>query len=150
MLKAVFWTIIVLTALVVGLSFTAARKSTGMSPPSFGPDGALPPCGKNPNCVSTEVAPDHAAHIKPVQAQITIEQLAVHLQTLGGRITSQSETQLQAEFRTPLFKYVDDMMVVQDDGTFRIRSSSRVGKSDLGANRKRVEALRQLINSQSG
>ena len=83
---------------------------------------------------------------------MTIEEMSAHLEALGGRVTSKSDTLVQAEFRTPLFKFTDDMMIQFDNegGTFRIRSSSRVGKSDLGANRKRVEALRQLINSQSG
>lgn len=149
MLKVVFWIIIVIAALIIGLGFAAARKSTGMSPPSFNDDDALPLCGKNPNCVTSDTDSDHSAYIKPIEAQITIEQLAGHLQTLGGHITGKNNATIQAEFRTPFFKFTDDMLVkLDDDGTFRIRSSSRVGKSDLGANRKRVEALRQLINSQ--
>jgi len=152
MLKAAFWTIIVVAALIIGLGFAAARKSTAISPPAFNDDGTLPPCSKTPNCVTSEVAPDHAAYIKPIEAQITIDEMAAYLETMGGRVTTRSDTLIQAEFQTPLFKFTDDVMMNFDnrDGTFRIRSSSRIGKSDLGANRKRVEALRQLINSQSG
>jgi len=151
MLKVAFWTVVVVATLITGFGFAAARKSTGMSPPTIGNDGALPRCSKTPNCVTTEVASGHAAYIEPIKANITTEQLSRHLQTLGGRITSETDILVQAEFRTRLFKFTDDMMVKIDknDGILRIRSSSRVGKSDLGANRKRVEALRQLINSRS-
>lgn len=151
MLKAILWTVIIVAALITGLGFAAARKSTGMPAPAAGDNGELPPCSNTPNCVSTEVDSQHPAYIEPIEARITIEQAQGYLENLGGQITGNSNNMLQAEFRTRLFGFTDDMMVKlnEADSTLRIRSSSRVGKSDLGANRKRVEALRQLISSKA-
>ena len=134
MLKAVFWTAIVLATLIVGLGFAAARKSAGMAAPAV-TDGSLPPCSSTPNCVSTEVDSQNSAYIEPIETQLTFEQLQEHLRTLGGQVTSTSDSLIQAEFRTRLFRFTDDMLLKYDNDAqlLRIRSSSRVGKSDLGA-----------------
>ena len=148
MLKVVFWTVIVLAALTVGLGFAAGRKSAGMVAKTI-TDGIVPPCSSAQNCVTSEVDSQHAAYIKPIEAQLSNKQLQEHLKALGGQIISTSDALIQAEFRTRLFGFTDDMVVKLDENEklLRIRSSSRVGRSDFGANRKRVEALRQLISS---
>ena len=53
-------------------------------------------------------------------------------------------TYLRAEFRSRLFRFVDDVELLVDPEAARIeiRSASRVGHSDLGVNRKRVEVIR--------
>lgn len=50
---------------------------------------------------------------------------------------------LKAESKSFLFRFVDDVEVVVDaeSRTFRFRSASRIGKSDLGVNRKRMERI---------
>lgn len=146
MLKAALWTIIVVTALVIGIGIAAARKSAGMTAPDF-KDGVIPPCSSNPNCVSTEVDTQHRAYIKPIAAPTDFARVEEHVKALGGQITNSSDKHIQAEFRSRLFRFVDDMMIKIDDDNklLRVHSASRVGKSDLGANRKRVEALRQLV-----
>jgi uncharacterized protein (DUF1499 family) len=47
---------------------------------------------------------------------------------------------LRAEATSRIFRFVDDVVVVidADARVFRFRSASRVGKSDLGVNRKRM------------
>jgi len=49
-----------------------------------------------------------------------------------------------SEFRSPLFSFTDDVECRLDAAAHQIeiRSASRAGHSDLGANRKRVEAIR--------
>jgi uncharacterized protein (DUF1499 family) len=152
MLKTIFWVLVILAALVIALGFFAARKSTGMPAPGF-QNGALPPCSDKPNCVTTEADPQHAAYIAPIKVPsadntaAAMDQLQAHIKAMGGRIVNDSDNTLQAVFQTRIFGFSDDMLVVfdQETGVFRVRSSSRIGHSDLGANRKRVEALRQLI-----
>ena len=57
------------------------------------------------------------------------------------------DTFLQAVAVTPTMRYRDDVQFLYDPATssIAIRSSSRLGIGDMGANRKRVEALRELI-----
>jgi len=54
---------------------------------------------------------------------------------------------LHAEVRSLIFRFVDDVefTLVPEQGAFQIRSSSRVGYSDFGVNRRRLERIRQLF-----
>jgi uncharacterized protein (DUF1499 family) len=53
---------------------------------------------------------------------------------------------LYATFTTPLMKYVDDTeFLFMGDGIVHVRSASRVGHSDLGANAERIERLRKAL-----
>ena len=55
---------------------------------------------------------------------------------------------LAATFETPFFRFVDDMefRMVPEKKRIQIRSASRVGYSDMGTNRKRVERFRKVFN----
>jgi uncharacterized protein (DUF1499 family) len=57
------------------------------------------------------------------------------------------ERYLHAEVRSRLFRFVDDLelLLAEDGRRIDVRSASRVGHSDLGVNRRRVEALRQAL-----
>lgn len=60
------------------------------------------------------------------------------------RIVRATDTELRAEFTSRLFRFVDDVDCLLDvsAGVIHIRSASRTGYSDLGVNRRRVEAIR--------
>lgn len=59
----------------------------------------------------------------------------------------EEDTYWRVEFRSRLFRFVDDVEFLFDPQARRIhiRSASRVGHSDLGVNRKRVEKIRLLF-----
>jgi uncharacterized protein (DUF1499 family) len=63
------------------------------------------------------------------------------------RVIKQEQDYLYAEFRTPLMRYVDDVELYFDGQVLQVRSCSRLGRRDFGVNRKRVEALRALIEA---
>ncbi|MEQ8662522.1 MAG: DUF1499 domain-containing protein, partial [Gammaproteobacteria bacterium] len=65
----------------------------------------------------------------------------------GGTIVTHDDTYLHATFRSALFGFVDDVELRLDGDALHWRSASRVGYSDLGANRRRLEALRGRIKS---
>lgn len=108
----------------------------------------LAPCPASPNCVSS-LAADAGHQIAPIAFSGDPAQAMRRLRTVieampRTRIVSDSGTALRAEFTSRLFRFVDDVDCVVDApaGVIQIRSASRVGYSDLGANRKRVEAIR--------
>ena len=112
---------------------------------------ALPPCPKSPNCVSTE-ARDEAHAIAPMHYTGSREAAMQHLLSVlrampRTTIVASDEHSVRAEFRTRVFKFVDDAQFVFDDATKTIhfRSASRVGSSDFGVNRKRMEAIRKAM-----
>lgn len=111
----------------------------------------LKPCPKSPNCVSTE-ATDRTHAIAPFRYSGSASDALQHLHDVLKRlprtkIVSTDATTIRAEFKTALFGFVDDGIFIVDDATktIRFRSASRVGHSDLGVNRRRMEAIREQL-----
>lgn len=112
----------------------------------------LPPCPDSPNCVSSEDSREGhqvAPLVAGVDADSARENLLAVL-TAQPRVAWQSESDrvIRAQFTSALFRFVDDVQfVIGDDGTVQVRSASRIGYWDLGANRRRVEDLRDALAS---
>ena len=68
---------------------------------------------------------------------------------MGGQIEKDDGDYLHAVFISTVFRFRDDLELRQDAAHSRIqvRSASRIGYSDLGVNRKRVEKLRREFTS---
>jgi uncharacterized protein (DUF1499 family) len=113
-------------------------------------DGRLSPCPRKPNCVST-AAKGRAHRIAPLSTSAdqdaAMAQAVEAITSMGGCIVASDSNYLRAEFSTRLFRFVDDLELLWNpvEGHFDLRSASRVGNSDLGANRRRVERLRGLL-----
>ena len=126
--------------------------SLGCKGPIVGLDGnALRPCPKSPNCVSS-MAEDEDHHIAPFTYEGSAAEARTKLtgileSTKRARIITSTENYIHAEFTSLIFRFVDDVEFYFDaqKPLIHVRSASRVGYSDLGANRKRIEALRQLF-----
>jgi uncharacterized protein (DUF1499 family) len=66
-------------------------------------------------------------------------------------ITTETENYLHAECRSAFFGFVDDLELHlrASEGLIAIRSAARLGYSDFGVNRQRVEHLRALLRKQN-
>ena len=66
-----------------------------------------------------------------------------------AEILQQTEDYLYAEFTSQWMGFVDDVEFYLPDspGVIHVRSASRLGESDLGVNRQRIEAIRNQLNS---
>ncbi|MDA0280171.1 MAG: DUF1499 domain-containing protein [Proteobacteria bacterium] len=108
-------------------------------------DGRLIACPESPNCVSSyESSEEHS--IAALDGNLNqIQQILLTMD--GANIVEQSSNYLYAEFTSSLMGYVDDVEFLYDaaSNTTHIRSASRVGYSDMGANRGRVEAIRSQL-----
>lgn len=109
-------------------------------------DGKLKEPGSKPNVVCSEAGVQPERYVAPFKASLNA--VADVIEEIGGIITSRSETYLSATFMSKIFKYVDDVELRQDGSICHIRSGSRVGHSDMGANRKRVEHIRRVLQSE--
>jgi len=67
--------------------------------------------------------------------------------TPRARIITRSADYLYAEYESALFGFVDDVEFYFEPGAKRVqvRSASRVGYSDFGVNRARVEDIRRRL-----
>ena len=109
----------------------------------------LPPCPDKPNCVcSSDVDAQHAIEPFPLTDPAhPLQAISEAIRKTGGKIVQQETHYLRAEYRTPLLGFLDDVEFLADveNGVLHVRSASRVGYSDLGANRARVERLRKEL-----
>ena len=114
-------------------------------------DGKLRVCPDSPNCVSSE-SDRASSRIEPLTFQGPPEkawsQLRGTIGEMGGKIEEDHDGYLWATFTSRVFRFVDDVefRMVSTDGMIHVRSGSRVGYSDLGVNRRRVEKMRTLFN----
>lgn len=117
--------------------------------------GTLPPCPSSPNCVSSDADPaDRRQHIDALRVgddpHAAWARLIEYLE--GERaftIVERREDFLRVEARTPILRFVDDLLfhLRPDEGVIGVRSASRIGYSDLGKNRSRLEKLRAAVSA---
>ena len=65
----------------------------------------------------------------------------------GAKVVKSDAGYLYAQYTTPLMRFVDDVEFWYDPAAqvIQVRSASRVGKGDMGVNRKRIEAVRAAL-----
>jgi len=139
-------------SLVLAGSLMALLSCAGQRPSDLGvTNGSLRPCPASPNCVAT--AADDAAHrvasfdlAVPRDVAWPAVQAAVAAIPRSVVVTATADY-LHAEVSSAVFGFVDDLEVyLPAEGTaLMVRSASRLGHSDLGVNRRRVDALRAAL-----
>ena len=116
-------------------------------------NGKLLPCPDSPNCVSSQ-SQDKKHFIEPIryegdQQQAMDRMIAVIQGMKRSRIVVVRDDYIHAEFTSAIFRFVDDVEFYIDDKakTIHMRSASRIGYSDLGVNRKRLDKIKSMFNA---
>ncbi|MEW6204515.1 MAG: DUF1499 domain-containing protein [Pseudomonadota bacterium] len=150
MKRALLGLIVLITVVIIVFFGLGLYSETG-SPAGLS-NGQLAPCPDKPNCVSSESSPsdDHsiaAFPITPGMGEEPLLKVKEVIELLGGDVNFSNEQYLASTFTSDLFGFVDDVefRVDQGSGLLHVRSASRVGYSDMDANRKRVEQIRTLL-----
>jgi uncharacterized protein (DUF1499 family) len=112
--------------------------------------GTLAPCPGTPNCVCSN-PPDNSIepfHINGSPDQVWQELLNFLEDQPDYTIVTKNGGYVHAEARTSLMGFVDDMefQLRSDESLIAVRSASRLGLSDLGANKKRLQAIRKALS----
>jgi uncharacterized protein (DUF1499 family) len=126
--------------------FSACSKKT----PSI--IGKFAGCPDKPNCVSSKsTASSHAIdpiHYKGSQEDARKSLLLIIKSLQRAKLVSKHDSFIHVEFTSSLFRFVDDVeFYFQEPGVIDFRSASRVGHSDLGVNRARMERIRQIFEN---
>jgi len=138
--------------LAVGVAGVFLLSLTASPPKSLGVhDGKLAELPDTPNCVSTQTEnPDQrmtplAYAGSPEGALSKLREIVESMPR--SRIVEQQDQYLRAEFRSAIFRFVDDVEFLIDPESEQIhfRSASRVGHSDMGVNRDRMERIRERM-----
>lgn len=108
-------------------------------------------CPSTPNCVSSD-AKDSAHHIAPFQfdgphPEAWQAAQEVVLKLPRTQIIDQTDDYLYAECTSAILGFVDDLELHlrPNEKIIAVRSASRLGSSDFGVNRNRIETLRGLL-----
>ena len=158
----VIWFVVAILVLIV-LAVAAGQLGflQGTAPTDLGVrDGKLKPPSSTENSVSSQAAlyPDHPqrsyADIAPLALKgdgpATLARIKAIVEGMDGAKVVKSEPgYLYAQFTTKLMKYVDDVEFWFDPAAnaIQVRSASRVGRGDMGVNRKRIEAVRAALEA---
>lgn len=137
---------IILVLLVIGVAmffFLGMKSQKGTAPGLV--DGRLAACPSSPNCASSEEGTPEKKKVAPLSGSMADARAAII--GLGGKVTMENESYLAATFTSSIFKFVDDVELrLGEGGMIHIRSGSRVGYSDRGVNKSRIEAIRAQMN----
>lgn len=136
-------------ALLFGLSFSLPLFADS----SMTSNNKLPRCATSPNCVSSQADPlDRRHFIQPFTVIGAHEQawlqFVQHLKNQPRtQLINESATAVHVSATTPILRFVDDVhaMLDAEAQVIHIYSASRVGYSDLGTNRQRLEQLRKQL-----
>jgi uncharacterized protein (DUF1499 family) len=146
------WTIIAIalpTLLVSGLLimslFSKRLDNLGLT------EGQLRAYPSSPNCVCSSADSSDTEHaieplVIPEGLEQPLEKLVAVMESLPrATIVKREDSYLHVEFRSPWLRFVDDVefQIVLEENLIHVRSASRIGHSDLGVNRRRVEQIRQ-------
>jgi len=133
-------------ALLLALGATVGCSGTPDKPAG---KAALAPCGWLPNCVNS-VSGQGLQAVDPIKANNG------QWQQIKAWIAGQPDWEvviddsyfIQAIVKTPLMRFRDDVQLQFDPDIelIQMRSSSRLGISDLGTNYRRIETLREVLD----
>ena len=119
-------------------------------------NGMLAACPDSPNCVVSHDREDPRHSIAPLGFKDSPAEAKDRLKAIVSamprtRLIQESGGYLRYEFRTRFCNFVDDVEFHVDGiaKVVHVRSASRIGYSDLGANRRRVERIRAEFDKPS-
>ena len=146
--------IVVASVAAIGIAGIFFVSLTAARPTDLGiHDGRLSDLPPTPNCVSS-YATDELQGIQPLvfagdpaKALAKVRQIVAAMR--GATLVESHPDYLHVEFRSSIFRFVDDVEFQLDDKANQIhfRSASRTGYSDIGMNRTRMERIRKLFES---
>lgn len=132
------------------------KQSQDMPPQGGLENGVLKGCDEPMHCVSSSAPGDSEAHFPPLSRgeeplDAYLDRIAKTVRAMGGEVKEQTDTYLRAEFTSRVMGFVDDFEAAGSPAspTVQVRSESRVGKSDMGVNRKRLETLKNRLSTGS-
>lgn len=148
-MKGKIWkrTMQVIGALIIGvmaLFSVKANQSHEMQVESTLSENKLGLCPKKPNCVSSFQESSDEHYTAPLEIDnLDMAKIDEHFKSCA--IKSETDNYRHYTCESNLFKFVDDVEILRHDGKLWFRSASRVGYSDMGANLKRINALKTKL-----
>ncbi|MBI5432951.1 MAG: DUF1499 domain-containing protein [Planctomycetes bacterium] len=146
-----WWSVLATGLLVRGVGGVACVGCAGTRPTELGwSAGKLADCPSSPNCVVSQADATDSAFVEPLRfegepAFAWSAAVAAARALSGASVVEQRDDYLWIECKSRMFGFVDDLefALVVAERRIEVRSASRLGYSDLGVNRARIETLRE-------
>jgi len=147
----------IFSAIIIFISvvnpFASIFHFEGSPPQSLGVyEGHLRACPDSPNCVVSYDESDDSHYIEPIKYDTDLDTAKNTLTKVlsvvpNTTIIEEKDNYIRTEFRSKLMGFVDDgeFYFPKDKSIIEVRSASRLGESDLGVNRRRLEQIRLAI-----
>lgn len=140
--------------LIIALFILSASACSGTRPAFLGTvQTNITPCPETPNCISSHANEDQSHAISAIKLSDTNKAHAALIELLednsAANIIVNSENYIYAEFTSAMIRFVDDVefLFKHTENAIDVRSASRIGRSDFGVNRERIETIRQQLSS---
>ena len=135
-------------SIIFGLIIASSSLFFGSALAAIDLNNRLEPCPSSPNCVVSANG-DEEHQIDPITYQgdrATAKETLLKVLSVVPRteVIDSTDNYIHAESTSRIFKFVDDVEFYfpEDENVIHLRSASRVGESDLGVNRRRMEQIR--------
>ena len=138
-------------SIIIGIIITLSSSLifTASAIAAIGLDnGHLSACPSSPNCVVSQNGDEKHA-VEPIAYQgdrATAKETLLKVLSVVPRteVIEDIDNYIHAESTSRIFKFVDDaeFYFPEDENVIQVRSAARVGESDLGVNRRRIEQIR--------
>ncbi len=159
MIALKWFLVLILILVIVAILAGQLGMFKGGAPNDLGVvEGRLKLPADTPNSVSSQadLYPNHPQHnyarIEPLplvgDSKSTLSKIKAIIELMpGSQIITNQENYLYVQFTTRVMKFVDDAEFWCDpqSNVVQVRSASRLGKSDLGVNRQRIEWIRKQL-----
>jgi len=149
--------LIIAILLVLGVSYFIylAYLSQKAESPGLTDNSQLTRCPDSPNCINTEYSEDTSHYTPPLSSAglsdtDAMQNILQAIKLTGGEAHLVEQHYIAATYTSRLFRFVDDVEIRLDTKTEQIhlRSASRQGHSDLGANLKRINKIKRAFIKQ--
>jgi uncharacterized protein (DUF1499 family) len=135
----------------MGILSLLLAACAGERPANLGAkDGRLASCPASPNCVSSQ-AVDERHRIAPLAfsgdpdaAFARLKQVLIRRK--DSTVIEEQTGYLRVELRTTFFVDDSEFLLDRERQVIQVRSASRLGYSDLGKNRSRMEEIREQFD----
>lgn len=145
MSRLIAFALLIFLTLTGSLMLPTAASAVGVS------NGHLMDCPASQNCVVSQNA-DSKHSIDPIAYHVDRDkarEILLKVITVVPRtsIIEETDNYIYATSKSRIFKFVDDVefYLPNDENVIHLRSASRIGESDLGVNRRRLEQIRLAL-----
>jgi uncharacterized protein (DUF1499 family) len=139
----------------MGIGLLGLLGCAGKPPVNLGiHDGRLAACPSSPNCVASQSA-DEGHRVAPFTFSGDADAAFSRLKRVVGlrkdaKIVEEQAGYLRFELSTTLFVDDAEFQLDREKKVIQVRSASRLGYSDLGKNRSRMEEIRrEFVSSEA-